>query len=331
MKRRTFLGVIAGGVIAGGVLAAPLAAGAQQHRGKVPRIGVLSGGPRVEEIVKALEDGMAARGYVEGRNVVYERRFATANTDLLLNSAAEMVRLKVDVIVAMNTPAVVAAQRATGTIPIVMVFPVDPVGSGLVASLARPGGNTTGLSLQLADVAAKRVQLFKEVVPAVPRISLLWDPTFPGMEGAVAGTEAAASRLGLKLQILEARSPSELDRAFETMTTEGVPALIVWGSDTLFVHRAQIARLATKARLPAICPFREYVDTGCLMSYSASLSDLCRRAATYVDRILKGARPADLPVEQPEKFELAINLKTAKALGLTIPQSLLLRADQVIE
>ena len=325
MDRRAFLGALTGGL-----LAAPLAVGAQQPRGKVPRIGVLSGGPRVEEIVKALEDGMAARGYVEGRNVVYERRFATAKTDLLLNSA-EMVRLKVDVIVAMNTPAVLAAQRATGTIPIVMVFPVDPVGSGLVASLARPGGNTTGLSLQLADVAAKRVQLLKEVVPAVPRISLLWDPTFPGMEGAVAGTEAAASRLGLKLQILEARSPSELDRAFETMTTEGVPALIVWGSDTLFVHRAQIARLATKARLPAICPFREYVDTGCLMSYSASLSDLCRRAATYVDRILKGAKPADLPIEQPTKFDLFINLKTAKALGLTIPQSLLQRADQVIE
>jgi putative tryptophan/tyrosine transport system substrate-binding protein len=208
---------------------------------------------------------------------------------------------------------------------------VDPVGVGLVASLARPGGNTTGLSLQLADVASKRVQLLKEVVPTLFRLSMLWDLSFSRTQAVRREREAGAARAGLRLQILEARNSDELDSAFAMMIRERARAVIVWGSDGFFAHRTRIADRATKIHLPAICPFREYVEAGCLMSYSASLVDLCRRAATYVDKILKGAKPADLPVEQPTKFELVINLKAAKALGLTIPQSLLGRADEVIE
>jgi putative ABC transport system substrate-binding protein len=312
------------------LLAAPLAAEAQPAA-KVPRVGMLFLAGRVNEFVKGFEDGMTTLGYVEGRTVVYEHRFANWKPELLAGHAAEMVRLKVDVIVALNTTAAVAAQTATRRIPIVVPIATDPVGSGLVASLARPGGNVTGLSLQFADIAGKRVQLLQEVMPTLSQLSVLWDPTLSGSRGVVQETEASASRVGLRLQVLEARNSAELDTAFAAITREGTRAVIVWGGDGLFVHRARIAELAMKARLAAVCPFREYVETGCLMSYSASPVDLCRRAATYVDKILKGAKPGDLPVEQPTKFELVINLKTAKALGLTIPPSLLGRADEVIQ
>jgi putative tryptophan/tyrosine transport system substrate-binding protein len=312
------------------LLAAPLVAEGQQA-GKMPRVGMLFLAGRVNEFVKGFEDGMTTLGYVDGRTVVYEHRFANWKPELLAGHAAEMVRLKVDVIVALNTTAAVAAQTATKTIPIVVPIASDPVGSGLVASLARPGGNVTGLSLQFADVAGKRVQLLQEVLPTLSQLSLLFDPTLSGNRGVVQETEASASRVGLRLQILEARNSADLDTAFAAMTREGARAVIVWGSDDLFVHRARIAELAAKARLAVVCPFREYVEAGCLMSYSANPVDLCRRAATYVAKILKGAKPGDLPVEQPTKFDLVINLKTAKALGLTIPPSLLGRADQVIE
>jgi len=325
MDRRTFLAGT-GAVL----LAAPLAAEAQPAA-KMPRVGMLVLAGRVNELVKGFEDGMTTLGYVDGRTVVYEHRFANWKPELLAGHAADMVRLKVDVIVALNTTAAVAAQTATRTIPIVVPFASDPVGSGLVASLARPGGNVTGLSLQFADIAGKRVQLIQEVMPTLSRLSVLWDPTLSANRGVVQQTEASASRVGLRLQILEARNSADLDTAFAAMTREGARAVIVWGSDDLFVHRARIAELAAKARLVVVCPFREYVEAGCLMSYSANPVDLCRRAATYVDKILKGAKPGDLPIEQPTKFELVINLKTAKALGLTIPPSLLARADQVIE
>jgi putative ABC transport system substrate-binding protein len=326
IDRRTFLAGT-GAVL----LAAPLAVEAQAPSGKAPRVGMLFLAGRVNEFVKGFEDGMTTLGYVEGRTVVYEHRFANWKLELLANHAAEMVRLKVDVIVALNTTAAVAAQRATRTIPIVVPIATDPVGSGLVASLARPGGNVTGLSLQFADIAGKRVQLIQEVMPTLSRLSVLWDPTLSANRGIVQQTEASASRVGLRLQILEARNSADLDTAFAAMTREGARAVIVWGSDDLFVHRARIAELAAKARLMVVCPFREYVEAGCLMSYSANPVDLCRRAATYVDKILKGAKPGDLPIEQPTKFELVINLKTAKALGLTIPPSLLARADEIIQ
>ena len=325
IDRRTFLAGT-GAML----LAAPLAAEAQPA-GKMPRVGMLVLAGRVNELVKGFEDGMTTLGYVEGRTVVYEHRFANWKPELLSGHAAEMARLKIDVIVALNTTAAVAAQKATRTIPIVVPFATDPVGSGLVASLARPGGNVTGLSLQFADIAGKRVQLIQEVMPTLSHLSVLWDPTLSANRGVVQATEATASQVGLRLQILEARNSADLDTAFATMTREGSRAVIVWGSDDLFVHRARIAELAAKARLVAVCPFREYVEAGCLMSYSANPVDLCRRAAIYVDKILKGAKPADLPVEQPTKFELVINLKTAKALGLTIPPSLLGRADEVIQ
>jgi putative ABC transport system substrate-binding protein len=326
MDRRTFLAGT-GAVL----LATPLGAEAQAPSGKVPRVGMLFLAGRVNEFVKGFEDGMATLGYVEAPPSSTSIDSRAGNLRRLPGTPPRWFRLKVDVIVALNTTAAVAAQKATRTIPIVVPIVTDPVGSGLVASLARPGGNVTGLSLQFADIAGKRVQLIQEVIPTLSQLSVLWDATLSGNRGVVQETEASASRVGLRLQILEAKNSAELDTAFAAMTREGARAVIVWGSDALFIHRARIAELAMKARLAVVCPFREYVEAGCLMSYSASPVDLCRRAATYVDKILKGAKPADLPVEQPTKFELVINLKTAKALGLTIPPSLLGRADEVIQ
>jgi putative tryptophan/tyrosine transport system substrate-binding protein len=243
------------------------------------------------------------------------------------------VRLKVDVIVAPNNPAIMAAHRATGAIPIVMGYATDPVALGFVASLAQPGGNITGLSLQYPEIAGKRLQLFKETVPNLAPLAVLRDPTFPGFEDIARSTEIGAQTLGVQLRLLlaETRSPSDFDSAFAAMTREGASAVLVLGSNMQFIHRVRIAEYAVKSRLPAMCPSQEYVEAGCLMSYFPSFDDLLRRAAYFVDKILKGAKPGDLPVEQPRKFVLAINLKTAKALGLTIPPSLLLRADQVIE
>jgi putative ABC transport system substrate-binding protein len=241
------------------------------------------------------------------------------------------VRLNVDVIVASNNLAIEAARRATSTIPIVMAIALDPIQSGFVANLARPGGNITGLSILFPEVARKRVQFLKETVPSFSRIAVLWDPALTGIQSSVRETELAARALGARVQILEARSPGELDSAFATMTREGAQAVVIWGSELLQVHRTRIAELATRNRLPTMCPFREYVEAGCLMSYAPHVPDLFRRAAYFVDKILKGAKPADLPVEQPTKFELVVNLKTAKALGLRIPQSVLLQTDQVIE
>ena len=325
--RRSTAGFIL--TLALGTLTAPLAADAQQGA-KVPRIGFLS--PSAPSFPsEAFRRGLRDLGYVENQNIVIEYRWAEGQYDRLPDFAAELVRLKVDVIVAVVTQASLAAKNATRTIPIVMVGVSDPVGSGLVATLARPGANITGTSSMTAEVVGKSLELLKEAVPKVSRVAVLWNPANPVFQAQMLReTEVAARALGVQLQILEARGPDELERAFAAMTRERASALLVLGDPTFFLHRARIADLAAKSRLPAMYGFKEFVDAGGLMAYGAHLPDLFRRAATYVDKILKGAKPADLPVEQPTHFELVISLKTAKALGLTIPQSVLIRADQVI-
>ncbi len=329
MQRRTFLGVVAGGL-----LAAPLAAEAQQAT-KVARIGsLLSNRAANPHLHEAFGQGLRDLGYVEGRNVAIEIRSAEGKLERLPALAAELVALKVDVIVAGGTLAAVAAKQATKTIPIVFVAAADPVTSGLVASLASPGGNATGLSLLFPELVGKCLERLKQAVPGVSRVAVLWQPggVVEGIEKErLKRAEVAGLALGVQIQFVGVRSPEDFDRAFSDMTRARAGALTVLPSAMLFVERRRLVDLAAKNRLPAVYPWREFVDAGGLMSYGPNLADLFRRAATYVDRILKGAKPADLPVERPTKFELVINLKTAKALGLTIPPSLLQRADQVIE
>ena len=313
------------------LLETPFAAEAQQPARKVPRIGYLS--PVTvsadSEFFTAFREGLREHGYTEGQSIVIERRFADGNLERLADLASELVRLKVDVIVAASGRTAVEAQKATTTIPIVMTNTPDPAAFGIIATLARPGGNVTGLSMQTPDLSAKRVQLLKEAVPSLSRLTILWDSAGP--RTTVTEAEVAARALGLRLQLLEARSASAIDAAFLAMTREGTHAAYVPGSALFMMHRARIAENAKKSQVPTICGAAEFGIAGCLMSYGVKLSDLYRRAASYVDRILKGARPADLPVEQPMKFELVVNLKTAKALGLTIPPSLVQRADRLIE
>jgi len=318
-----------------GALAAPLAAGAQQPPGKVPRVGYLSPGsssdPGRQRRFEAFRQGLRELGYVEGQSIAIESRWAEGKYERYPGQAAELVRLKVDVIVAVGGPASQAAHQATRTIPIVMSVVIDPLGSGLVASAARPRGNVTGLSMMTTDLIGKQLEVLKEVVPKVSRVALLWNPANPGSAPQLREAEAAARALGVRLQALEVRVPQDIEGAFAVMTRERAGALLVLADGVLTNQRKQIAELAAERRLPAAYPQREFVDAGGLMAFSANPLELERRAAIYVDKILKGAKPADLPVEQPTKLELVINLKTAKALGLTIPPSLLLRADQVIE
>jgi putative ABC transport system substrate-binding protein len=325
--------------LAAGILAAPLAAEAQPA-GKVARIGILSpaspsdaGGKPSDLAVlfAAFREGLRELGYVEGQNIKIESRWSEGNYDRLPGLAADLVRLKMDVIVTYGTPASEAAKRATGTIPIVMAAIIDPVASGLVASLARPGGNLTGQSMMSPDLAEKHLEILKEVVPKVSRVALLHNPANPGAAPQVQHAQDAARALGVRLQILGAKGPSEIDSAFAAMTNERAGAVIVLVDAVLQINRARITDLAARHRLPAVYGLHEYVEAGGLMAYGPNRLDMFRRAASYVDKILKGAKPADLPIEQPTKFELVINLKTAKALGLTIPQSLLSRADEVIQ
>ena len=326
--RREFIGTLAGGL-----LAAPLAAEAQQAA-KVARIGILGGSAAPTPLREAFLQGLRDLGYVEGRTVVIEYRFDEEKLERLPALAAELVALKVDVIVTGSTPAALAAKQATRTLPIVFVAVGDPVGSGLVTSLARPGGNVTGLSNLAPELVGKCLELLKQAVPGVSRVAVLWQPGAVGErteKDMLKEAEVAARALGVRLQFVEARGPEDFDRAFSDMTRARAGALTVLGSAMFFSERRRLVDLAAKNRLPAVYPWREFVDAGGLMAYGPDLADLFRRAATYVDKILKGAKPADLPVEQPTKFELVINLKTAKALGLTIPPSLLGRADQVIE
>ncbi len=317
-----------------GLLAAPLAAEAQQAA-KVPRIGYLSinlaaSPPQLHE---AFRQGLRDLGYVEGRNVVIEYRDAEGKPERLPALAAELVALKVDVIVAPTTPAALAAKQATRTLPIVFIGSGDPVTDGLVTSLARPGGNVTGLSSLTPERVGKCLELLTQAVPGVSRVAALWQPGAVGErteKDTLKGAEVAARALGVRLQFVEARGPADIDSAFSDMTRARAGALAVWTTAMFVSERGRLVALAAKNRLPAVYTLREFVDAGGLMAYGHNQADLNRRAATYVDKILKGAKPADLPVEQPTKFELVINAKTAQALGLTIPQSLLLRADEVL-
>ncbi len=317
------------------LLAAPLGRATAQPPQKVPRVGYLKGGsasdPLRQRWLEAFRQGLRELGYVEGQNIAIEPRWTEGEDDRLPALAADLVRSKVDVIVADTGAATRAAQQATRTIPIVMSLVNDPVGSGLVASLARPGGNVTGLTIMSPDLVGKQLELLKAVVPKVSRVALLRHPDNPASAAQLREAEAAAQALGVRLQTLEARSPQEIDGTFAAMTRERAGALLVI-PDTLFWNqRRQIAELAVKRRLPSIRIGEAYAEAGGLMSYGPSYLDVERRAATFVDKILKGANPADLPVEQPTKFELVINLKTAKAIGLTIPQPLLQRAAQIID
>ena len=319
------------------LLTAPLAAHAQQPT-RVARIGYLVTGvlesPETRVLLDAFRQGLRERGYVEGQNLVIEYRAADGKLERFPALATELVRLKVDLIVEGNTPAAPAAQQATTTVPIVTPVMGDPVGDGLVASLARPGGNITGLTFLGPELVPKRLALLKQALPTVSGVAGLWHPGAYGertMSDMMKGTEAAARNLGVQLRLVAVQRPHELEPAFSSIGGERTDALIVFPSPMLYLERRRIVDLTTKHRLPSMAMGREFVELGGLMSYGASIADLNRRAAIYVDKIIKGATPADLPVEQPTKFELVINLKTARELGLTIPREFLLLADEVIE
>jgi putative ABC transport system substrate-binding protein len=319
MKRRTFVAGMAA------VMAAPLAAEAQQT-GKSYRIGVLGVGES-----QLFRQALREAGYVEGQNLTIEWRDPEGKPERVGDLAAELVRLKVDLLVAPNPLATIAAKKATTSIPIVMLHTPDPVQLGLVASLARPGGNITGTTSLSADLSVKQLQLLKEAIPRAARISVLWNSANPWHAIALKAADSAGRSLVAELHSVEVRVPEELDAAFAAMAKERADAVLVLSDPMTFFHRRRVADLAAKRRLPTMHGVRGYVDAGGLMSYWAYQADLYRRLASYVDRILRGAKPGDLPIEQPTRFELVINLKTAKALGLRIPPSLLARADQVIE
>ena len=329
MNRRTFLGALTGGF-----LAAPLAAEAQQA-GKVWRIGVLAGSPPTTPEAARPWEALMLRlrelGYVEGQNLVVERRWAEGRADRYHELAAEIVALKPDVIIAAFTPSVSAAKRATSTIPIVMAIAGDPAGTGLVASLSRPGGNITGMSLQNSpELAGKRLELLKEAFPGLSRVGLLVNRTLPHRDFIWRDLQRAAVLIGVKLEPFEVRGPEDFSGGLTTKGSEAFEALVVHPDPLAFNHRREIAEFGLKRKMPVAAAYG-FAEAGCLMSFDAHWPDLFRKAATYVDRILKGAKPGDLPIEQPTEFKVIINLKTAKAIGLTIPPSLLARADQVIE
>ena len=330
MIRRAFAFALV--ALAGGFVSFGLSSGADVLEPGSPRhVGVLLGAlsPESNE-AQAFRHGLLDAGYVEGRDVVIEWRTANGDYARLPELATQLVQRKVDVIVVQSTSAAQAAKRATSTTPIVMATVADPVGSGLVASLAHPGGNVTGLSTMVVELVAKRLQLLQETLPKVTRVAVLWNPGTPFHPKAIEDLKAVAPSLSIQPKFVAARTPEEFGQAFSAASRARAQALYVI-DDSFFVSRRQmLVRLASKARLPAIYGFRLYVDEGGLMSYGANLADHMRRAAVYVDKILKGAKPRDLPIEQPTKFELVVNLKTAKALGITIPQSILLRADEVI-
>jgi ABC-type uncharacterized transport system substrate-binding protein len=325
MNRRTFLcGLMLG------TLAAPQVGEAQQA-GKVARLGLLEASSLPSRF-EAFRQGLRELGYVEGQNILIERRSAEGVLDRLPDLAADLVRRKVDVIAAAATPAAVAARNATKTIPIVMLAVGDPVGSGLITSLASPGGNVTGTTSIGPEVVGKQIQLLKETYPGVSRVAVLWNPANPALSGLLLQeAKATAPSLGVSLQPVAAPGPEALDGAFSAMTKSRVGAVVVLADIGLVFHRTRIVDLVNTRRLPAIYGNTEFTEAGGLMSYTADVPTQYRRAAAHVDKILKGAKPADLPVEQPTKFELVINLKTAKALGLTIPPSVLGRANQIIE
>ena len=311
-------------------LAAPLIPDAQQPA-KLHQIGFLQRGSPQASRFEAFRQGLRALGYTEGQNIAIEQRYAHGVHDRLSGLAAELVPRKVDVIVVDGTATAIVAKAATTTIPIVFTLAGDPVGSGLAASLARPGGNVTGLSNLAAELSGKQLQLLKEAVPEASRVAFLYNPGNPATAPALNGAQAAARALGIQLQVLEVRRPNELGKAFSEMTKGRAGALLTVSDAIFTTERVQLLKLAAKGRLPVMFSDREYVEAGGLMSYGTNFPDQYRCAATYVDKILKGAKPADLPVEQPTRFDLAINMKTAKGLGLTFPPSILVQATEVIE
>jgi putative ABC transport system substrate-binding protein len=324
VDRRAFLGTLAGGL-----LAAPLAAAAQPAA-KVARLGVLLfSTPATEPNLPALLAGLRDLGYVEGRNIALEYRGAEGRPERVSELALQIASVKPDVLVVLGGDLVPSMKHATATVPIVMLTSQDPVEAGVVASFARPGGNLTGVAFVSSETAGKRLQFLKEAVPSLTRVAVLWNPDHP--DGEYRNTEAAARRLGIHVQSLEVRRPDDFGGVFQAAIRERAEALLVASSRFMNSNRSRVLEFAGKQRVPLVTGWGPWARAGSFMSYGPDLDTLVRRAATHVDRILRGAKPADLPIEQPTKFELVINLKTAKALGLTIPQSLLLRADQVIE
>jgi putative ABC transport system substrate-binding protein len=315
-----------------GILTAPLVSRAQPQV-TMPQVGLLEPGhPSARlHLVEAFRQGLRELGYEQDRNIAIEARYAEGQLDRLPELAAELVKRKMDIIVVATTPAILAAQKATRTIPIVMTTVGDPVATGMVASLARPGGNITGLTIVAPQLSVERLKLLKEAVPKISRVAILWDSANAHEVFGFGEAKAEAQALGVTLQSLEVRSPDEFEGAFAAMVREGADGLFVFENATNTNYRKRIVTLAAQMRLPAMYGLREYVEAGGLMSYGPSLLHNYRRAAVFVDKILKGVKPAELPVEQPSKFELVINLKTAKALDLTIPKVLLFRADEVVQ
>jgi putative ABC transport system substrate-binding protein len=331
MNRRHFVQTASAGL-----LVAPLTAEAQESKArKTPQVGLLSDESQslgaARDSFEALGKGLRDLGWVAGQNFTWERRYSENKNEVLAALAMDLIRLKVDVIVTFGTPATRAAKNATETIPIVFARVGDPVGFGLVRSFARPGGNLTGVSILQVETGAKRLELLREAIPGITRVGVLWEPSSPPAAPELRQIEAAARSLGVEIQPAAVQRPEEFEGAILAMKRQGAGAVIVVSSRVFTEHRKRLADLAAKVGLPIMTYRREMVEAGGLLSYGANQPEMYRRAARYVDRILKGAKPADLPVEQPSKFELIINLKTAKALGLTIPPSVLLRADQLIE
>ena len=327
MRRRDFL------TLAGGIVASSVTARAQQREGKIHRIGYLGTGTDAPSLLGAFRQGLRELAWVEGENIVIDYRFAEGELHRLPGLADELVRLKVEVIVASPTPAALAAKNATATIPVVGIGFDNPVENGLIASLAHPDGNVTGLAYSAGpEIFGKDLELLREVTPEARHVALLSNPASGLNQTLMIKNVASAARsLGMNLLLVEARRPDEFEAAFATMAKERVGAVLVQGDPMFGIHRARLADLAVQNRLPSMYTNRPFVEAGGLMSYAPSFTEVWRRAATYVDKILRGAKPADLPVEQPTKFELVINAKTAKMLGLIMPPSLLARADAVIE
>jgi putative ABC transport system substrate-binding protein len=329
MRRREFITLLGGATATW-----PLAARAQQPAGRVYRVGYLGISPREQQLrsIKAFEEGLRSLGYRVGENVVIEYRFADGEMERLPALAADLVRLGVDIIIAGFNPITVAAMKATTTIPIVMISGIDPISTGLIASLARPGGNVTGLAGDTgSEILGKRFELLKETLPNLSRLGILFNPDVALNRSRLASMRETARALELTLVPVEARGLDALEQAFATMVRERAQALVMQGDTALSVYRGQIAEMALRNRLPAASVQRELAEAGFLLTYGPDYPDIFRRSAVFVDKIFKGAKPADLPVEQPTKFELVINLKTAKALGIIVPLTLLVRADEVIE
>jgi len=326
MRRREFIRLFSSAVVAW-----PLTALAQKPAAKIWRLGILQPGAPPEPLVDALQERLKELGYSEGHDIAYEYRWAEGRPQRLTELAKELVDLKVDVITAFSTPAAIAAQKATQTIPIVFAGVGDPVGSGVVSSLSRPGGNITGISILATELSAKRLELLEEIVPGASPVAMFWNDSNPGMVLRAHEAQNAADRLGLNLQSIGVHDLISFDDAFATINSKQFNALLTLVDPFTNEHRQRIVDFAAKRRLPAIYESREFVDAGGLISYGPNLPEHQRRAADYVSMIFKGSKPGDIPVEQPTKFELIINLKTARALGLTIPPTVLERADELID